>query len=241
VSTRIAAVCTAVTDRWGGVSRPPYHEFNLAGHVGDDPAAVAENRRRLADRLGARPGRFVWMAQPHGAAVATVDAAPDGPVPAVDALVTTRPGLWLAVLAADCLPVLLADPAAGVVAAAHAGWRGLRAGVLPAALAAMEAAGAQTRRVQARLGPAIGPCCYEVGEDVAAEVTAAVPAAAARTRAGRPALDLPGGAAAQLTAAGVGEVRSAGTCTAESPDLYSYRRDGRTGRFAGLISVAPEP
>ncbi|OSP43081.1 laccase, partial [Streptomyces sp. 13-12-16] len=128
----------AFTDRWGGVSAAPYEELNLGGAVGDDPGAVRVNRELAAKSLGVDPARVVWMNQVHGADVAVVDEPwGERPVPEVDAIVTARRGLALAVLTADCVPVLLADPVAGVVAAAHAGRPGMTAGVVPAAVRAM--------------------------------------------------------------------------------------------------------
>src|SRR5690606_17189022 len=125
------------TDRWGGVSAAPYEELNLGGAVGDDPGAVTANRELAAKSLGLDPARVVWMNQVHGNDVAMVDGPWGSAVPEVDAIVTTRRGLALAVLTADCTPVLLADPVAGVVAAAHAGRPGMVAGVVPAAVRAM--------------------------------------------------------------------------------------------------------
>lgn len=177
----------AFTDRWGGVSAVPYEELNLGGAVGDDPAAVLANRGRAATGLGLDPARVVWMNQVHGADVAVVDG-PWGtdPVPSVDALVTDRPGLALAVLTADCVPVLLADPVAGVVAAAHAGRPGMVAGVVPAAVARMTELGARPERIVARTGPAVCGRCYEVPEAMRAEVAAVEPAAHAETSWGTP-------------------------------------------------------
>ena len=149
-----------VTDRRGGRLRRPYDSFNLGGHVGDDPAAVAANRDRLAGELG-RPPRLVWMTQVHGTGVAIVEDAEENPVADVDALVTATPGLVLCVLVADCVPVLLADPVAGVVAAVHAGREGVRRG-RPAALAAMTRLGARPGDVEALLGPAVCGLDYEV-------------------------------------------------------------------------------
>jgi YfiH family protein len=151
----------AFTDRWGGVSAAPYEELNLGGAVGDDPEAVAANRELAAKSLGLDPARVVWMNQVHGAD-AVVVSAPWGerPVPQVDAVVTAERGLALAVLTADCTPVLLADPVAGIAAAAHAGRPGMVAGVVPAALRAMTELGADPARIVARTGPAVCGKCY---------------------------------------------------------------------------------
>ncbi|GAA2805977.1 peptidoglycan editing factor PgeF [Streptomyces showdoensis] len=226
----------AFTDRWGGVSAVPYEELNLGGAVGDEPAAVLANRERAAAGLGLDPARVVWMNQVHGADVAVVDG-PWGtdPVPSVDALVTDRPGLALAVLTADCVPVLLADPVAGVVAAAHAGRPGMVAGVVPAAVARMTELGARPERIVARTGPAVCGRCYEVPEAMRAEVAAVEPAAHAETSWGTPAVDVTAGVLDQLARLGVTDAVASGVCTLESPDHYSYRRDRTTGRLAGYV------
>jgi len=222
------------TTRAGGVSMPPYAELNLGGHVGDDPSAVRHNRALLARAAGLEAAQVVYMDQVHGRDVAVVTAPPDR-APTADALVTSTPGLALAVLVADCVPVLLADAAAGVVAAVHAGRKGVELGVVPAALRAMVALGASPGRMHARLGPAIGPCCYDVPPDMQAAVVAAAPATDARSRAGRPSLDLRAGIERSLRDAGVELVGHSGGCTADDPEWFSYRRDRTTGRFAGLV------
>ncbi|MDH6579964.1 peptidoglycan editing factor PgeF [Kitasatospora sp. MAP5-34] len=225
----------AFTDRWGGVSTVPYGELNLGGAVGDDPAAVRRNRVIAAESLGLDPADVVWMNQVHGADVAVVtERQPAGEAPTVDAVVTDRP-LALAVLTADCTPVLLADPVAGVIAAAHAGRPGLAAGVVPAAVRAMTAQGASVERIVAAIGPAVCGRCYEVPAALRAEVAALVPAAYAETSWGTPALDIPAGVAAQLAEAGVTEVVPSAVCTLESADHYSYRREHRTGRLASYV------
>ena len=224
-----------VTDRRGGRSAPPYDSFNLGDHVGDDPAAVAANRGRVARELGVPPERLVWMSQVHGSRVAVVDGPQDGPLSETDALVTSTPGLVLCVLAADCVPVLLTDPVAGVVAAVHAGREGVRRGVVPATLSAMASLGARARHVTALLGPAVCGGCYEVPPHMQAELARVVPAAAVRTRAGTSGLDLRAGLAELLTRAGIPEVVHDPRCTAEDRTLFSHRRDGRTGRQAGLV------
>jgi hypothetical protein len=240
VSSTPAAPPTArprrvVTDRRGGRSASPYDSFNLGDHVGDDPADVAANRARAARALGVADDRLVWMSQVHGSRVAVVDGPQDGPMPETDALVTSRPGLVLCVLAADCVPVLLADPVAGVVAAVHAGREGVRKGVVPATLSAMASLGARARHVTALLGPAVCGSCYEVPGPMQAEVARIVPAAAVRTRAGSPGLDLRAGLAELLTRAGIPEVVQDPRCTVEDRHLFSHRRDGVTGRQAGLV------
>ncbi|AJE40281.1 peptidoglycan editing factor PgeF [Streptomyces nodosus] len=226
----------AFTDRWGGVSAAPYEEFNLGGAVGDDPDAVRTNRERAARSLGLDPDLVVWMNQVHGPDVAVVDAPwGERPVPEVDAIVTVRRGLALAVLTADCTPVLLADPVAGVVAAAHAGRPGMVAGVVPAAVRAMMELGAEPSRVVARTGPAVCGRCYEVPEAMRAEVSAVEPAAHSETSWGTPAVDVTAGVHAQLERLGVPDREQSPVCTRESADHFSYRRDRTTGRLAGYV------
>jgi YfiH family protein len=227
----------AFTDRWGGVSAVPYEELNLGGAVGDDPDAVRTNRGLAAKSLGLDPAGVVWMNQVHSADVAVVDgpwpAAAD--IPSVDAIVTGQRGLALAVLTADCVPVLLADPVAGVVAAAHAGRPGMVAGVVPAAVRAMAGLGAEPARIVARTGPAVCGRCYEVPEAMRAEVAAAEPAAHAETSWGTPAVDVSAGVHAQLERLGVHDRQQSPVCTRESGDHFSYRRDRTTGRLAGYV------
>ncbi|MFJ3819761.1 peptidoglycan editing factor PgeF [Streptomyces nodosus] len=226
----------AFTDRWGGVSAAPYEEFNLGGAVGDDPDAVRTNRERAARSLGLDPALVVWMNQVHGPDVAVVDAPwGERPVPEVDAIVTVRRGLALAVLTADCTPVLLADPVAGVVAAVHAGRPGMVAGVVPAAVRAMMELGAEPSRVVARTGPAVCGRCYEVPEAMRAEVSAVEPAAHSETSWGTPAVDVTAGVHAQLERLGVPDREQSPVCTRESADHFSYRRDRTTGRLAGYV------
>ena len=226
----------AFTDRWGGVSTSPFQELNLGGAVGDDPEAVRGNRRLAAEALGLDPADVVWMNQVHGREVAVVTGRqPEGTAPQVDALVTDRPGLALAVLTADCVPVLLADPAAGVVAAAHAGRPGLAAGVVPAAVAAMLELGARAERITAVIGASVCGRCYEVPAALHDEITALEPDTRSQTSWGTPALDLPAGVRAQLARLGVAVRPEPAGCTLESADHFSYRREQRTGRLAGYV------
>ncbi|MFJ2826160.1 peptidoglycan editing factor PgeF [Streptomyces sp. NPDC087263] len=226
----------AFTDRWGGVSAVPYEELNLGGAVGDDADTVRTNRELAAKSLGLDPARVVWMNQVHGPDVAVVD----GPwlaaeIPSVDAIVTARRGLALAVLTADCTPVLLADPVAGVVAAAHAGRPGMVAGIVPAAVRAMAELGAEPSRIVARTGPAVCGRCYEVPDAMRAEVAAVEPAAYAETGWGTPSVDVTAGVHAQLERLGVRDREQSPVCTLESADHFSYRRDRTTGRLAGYV------
>ena len=227
----------AFTDRWGGVSAAPYEELNLGGAVGDDADAVRTNRELAAKSLGVEPDRVVWMNQVHGADVAVVDGpwGSSSDVPSVDAIVTTRRGLALAVLTADCVPVLLADPVAGIVAAAHAGRPGMIAGVVPAALRAMMELGAEPSRIVARTGPTVCGRCYEVPQAMRSDVAAVEPAAYAETSWGTPAVDVSAGVHAQLERLGVRDREQSPVCTLESGDHFSYRRDRTTGRLAGYV------
>jgi YfiH family protein len=228
-----------VTSRSGGVSRDPYASFNLGAHVGDDPAAVAANRRRLADAAGLAPDHVLWMEQIHGATVQVVGGPRTQPVEATDGLVTATPGVAVAVLVADCVPVLLSDEVAGVVAAVHAGRVGAAAGVVPRALAAFRSAGGDPARSDALLGPAVCGACYEVPPDLQAAVESRLPGSAVRTRAGTTGLDLRAGLARQLAGLGLDRIVTDPRCTAEDPELYSHRRDGVTGRQAAVAWIEP--
>lgn len=231
--------CVAgITDRALGGPRGGY-DGNLASHVGDDPAAVAAHRESLRRAIGA--SRLVFTRQVHGAEAAVVDAdLPPGITElhtAADILLTADPDVALAVVVADCLPVLLADAEAGVVAAVHAGRPGLAAGVIPAALAALSRLGGRPERTAALVGPGVCGGCYEVPAAMREELAGRLPGAASTTRAGTPSLDLRAAAVRQLQDAGVAIHRD-DRCTAESAQLFSHRRDGRqrpTGRFAGWV------
>ena len=240
-SQRISAgpVDLAFTDRFGGVSAAPFDELNLALVGDDDPASTAANLRLLADDFA--PGcAIVTMHQVHGAEVVTVSTEP-GRTPSTrpdcDALVTAEEDLVLVVRVADCVPVLLADQTNGVIGAAHAGRPGLVAGVVPATVERMRALGAgrSPGDITAWIGPHVCGACYEVPEQMRSDVAALEPDAFAVTSWGTPALDIGAGVRAQLDRDGVA-VHDESRCTRESPDLYSYRRDGAgAGRFAGVI------
>lgn len=232
-----AHVRAFVTTRNGGVSRAPYASLNLGlggadATARDDPASVAENRRRVARHLPAPP---CWLRQVHGREVATLSRAPVA-APVADAAVTRARGVPLAVLVADCLPILLADRAGRAIGIAHAGWRGLAAGVLEATVAALACA---AQDVVAWLGPAIGPDAFEVGRDVLDAFVAPDPRSAASfrpLRTGKWLADLPALARRRLRACGVTDVHGGAWCTVrETQRFYSYRRDGETGRMAGFI------
>lgn len=231
-------VGVAVTDRHGGVSRDPWASLNLAVHVGDDPSAVAENRRLLIAGLAPDIDALVAMDQVHGAHVAVVDDVPPAP-PTADALVTRTRGLALLVLVADCTPVLLSDRRAGVVAAVHVGRRGLAAGVLPAAVSVMVDLGARPDRTYAVVGPGICPEHYEVPAEMRDEVAAAAPGSAAVTTSNKPSLDIRAGLLSQLHGAGIRQQVVLPQCTAEDERFFSHRRDGVTGRFGGVVWMSP--
>jgi polyphenol oxidase len=230
------------TRRPGGHSSGPWAGLDLGLHVGDDPRHVVANRRLVADRFGMP----VWYPrQVHGTQVAVLDGPPDDTTalvsgaegPECDAAVAVGRGTAVAVVVADCVPVLMADATAGVVAAVHAGRPGLLAGVLEAAVGAMTARGARPDRVRAALGPSAGPCCYEVPAQMRDDAARVLPSTAATTRQGTPSMDLRAGCAEALARCGVPDVRAVGGCTIEDEGLYSYRRAAVTGRFAGVVGI----
>ncbi|MES2759823.1 MAG: peptidoglycan editing factor PgeF [Pseudomonadota bacterium] len=246
-----ANVGALATTRQGGNSRGAYDDgaggggLNLGMHVGDDPQTVYRNRALVAAAL---PGPPAWISQVHG--IAVVDAAsvqPGQPVRVADASIATAPGVVCAVMTADCLPVLFADLKGTVVGAAHAGWRGLAAGVLAETVAAMRAAGAGD--ITAWLGPAIGPSQFEVGPDVLESFLGAARDDEEKVRAAfRPFEGRPGKYLADMNALarlllardGVTRVWGGNHCTATERDLfYSYRRDGVTGRLASMVWLKP--
>jgi YfiH family protein len=229
----------AFADREGGTSIGPYSANNLADHVGDDPDHVRLNRAALAAAVGVEGARVVSMAPVHGMQVGRVTAPSAHPLPEVDALVTTVPGLALLTVAADCVPVLLGDATAGVVAVAHAGWRGVAGDVVGATLEAMYDLGATPETMQARVGPAICGGCYAVHQERYDEVVTVAPAAAAVAAGGGPGLDLGAAVDARLRRAGVASSRHGG-CTYESASLYSYRRDHVTGRHGGVVTLVAD-
>ncbi|MGY0195117.1 peptidoglycan editing factor PgeF [Leptothrix sp. BB-4] len=240
-----------MSTRVGGISQAPFDALNLKAEVGDDPASVAVNRARVQDWIGARPVR---LDQVHGVAVQALEQVAavepfdqqEAAVPVADASTCARPGLACEVQVADCLPVLFADREGKAVGAAHAGWRGLAGGVLEATLAALQHGhGVPPDRIEAWLGPCIGPDAFEVGEDVlrAFGGSADEPGRFFRPRGGHPGkwwADLAGLARVRLAAAGVtaigGNDGSTGWCTVGDPSRYfSFRRDRRTGRMAGFV------
>jgi YfiH family protein len=229
-----------LTDRRGGSSSGPFAAedgtggLNLGSHVGDDRGHVEANRRAVASALGLPAERLVVANQVHGSTVAhVVSPWADRPADA-DALVTTTPDLALAVLVADCVPVMLAAPDEAVVAVAHAGRPGMATGVVGATVAAMRDLGA--RRILARLGPSVCGRCYEVPLELRERVAQVQPVSRTLTWTGTPALDVAAGVLAQLADLDV-VARQLPGCTRESAHLYSYRRDGQTGRFAGVVQL----
>jgi polyphenol oxidase len=233
-----AGVHAACTTRRGGVSVGPWAGLNMGRSGGDDPAAVSENRGRVLAALKA-PAEPLWIRQVHG--VRVVRMPQDAGEPEADAVYSTEPGVVCAVQAADCLPVLLCDGAGTVVAAAHAGWRGLSGGVLERTVAALPVPPAS---LMAWLGPAIGPEAFEVGEEVREAFVGADAQAAQAFRAGlapgKHYADLWLLARQRLLRAGVSRISGGGLSTHADPArFYSYRRDGVTGRMAALIWLGP--
>ncbi|WP_151524162.1 peptidoglycan editing factor PgeF [Serinicoccus kebangsaanensis] len=231
----------AVTDRHGGSSLAPFASFNLGAHVGDLEEAVSTNRHRLAHELGLRVADLRLMDQQHGSAVALTPAtsgAGEEGVPAADALVTGSTDEALVVLVADCVPLLLVDRTEGLAAAVHAGRPGLVAGVVPAAVQALRDLGAT--QLEAVVGPSVCPRCYEVPAALRDQAAAVVASAVSVSRSGTPAVDVAAGVVQQLADSDLDvSVRWLPGCTREREDLYSYRRDGRTGRFAGVVRLLP--
>ena len=240
------------TERAGGASVGHFRGLNLSDGVGDDPTAVAANRGRVLRAIGPGPEHLAWMRQVHGADVVFVaastpaadrgkDGGPGlGVSPRADAMFTDSPLIALGALGADCAAVLITDPAARLAGAAHAGRPGLAAGVVPALVAAMAAAGARPDRMHAAIGPSICGRCYEVPAAMRDQVAALVPEAWCVTAQGTPGIDVRAGLRSQLAGAGLGmsHIVDDPRCTAESDELFSYRRDGTTGRCAGLIWLA---
>ena len=209
-----------ISDRFGGVSKPPYHELNIALHVGDDPAAVAKNRKLLFEKAGIEDA--VFMNQIHSCNIQYVDHIC---TPTCDGLITDRPNLPLAVMSADCYGVLLFDEQKGVIAALHAGRKGAMGGIVTKALEMMQN-DFGAKRMQAVISPGIGVCCYEVGEEILTSVNK-------RYIQGKH-LNIKKMIVDQLREFGV-EYHDYGICTACSKNYYSYRREGVTGRFASII------
>lgn len=223
------------TSRAGGVSAAPYDSFNLGTHVGDDAADVAANRARLAQILGLPEERFVWMEQLHTNTVTLIDGPSATPVEATDAIVTREKNLALCVLVADCTPVLLSDHTAGVIGAAHAGRMGARNGIVKNTVEAMVGLGAEPSRIQVLLGPAAAGESYEVPEGMALDVEKHLPGSRTRTKKGTPGIDVRAGLVRQLMSLGVTHIDADPRDTITDKDFFSHRREGVTGRQAGVI------
>jgi YfiH family protein len=223
-------VGACVSTRAGGVSVGAYAGLNLGDHVGDDPRAVAENRQRLQQSIGARPA---WLRQVHGVTVVEADPAH---IAEADGCWSATPGIACAAMTADCLPALFCDRAGTRVAAAHAGWRGLANGVLEATVGSL---GVAPSDLLVWLGPAIGPRHFEVGGEVRDVFMATHPEAATAfapgEKAGKYIADFPALARIRLAAVGVTAVYGGGLCTIEDSRFFSYRRENPTGRFASLV------
>lgn len=213
---------------------PPFRSLNVGDHVGDDPKAVERNRVLLAARAGLHPQQLVWMDQVHSTDVAIVTAATPT-LEATDGAVTATAGLGLTVMVADCVPILAHDDEAGVVGVAHAGRNGASAGIAAELLHRMVSVGAEVPKIRVVLGPAVCGGCYEVPPQMQADVAVALPGSAVPTTTGTTGLDLRLGLRRQFQAAGVAGVDVDNRCTAEDPGLFSFRRDGRTGRQVGVI------
>lgn len=231
------AVRKVFTNRHGGVSAEPFATFNLGDHVGDDPAAVARNRERLAETLQLDPQKLMFMEQIHSPNVTevTADMIGQGPIEATDALLTTVPGIALVVLTADCVPVLLSDEQAGVIAAVHAGRMGARNGVIARTIARMEELGAIPAQIHALMGAAASGANYEVPDSMAADVESKLPGSRTTTAQGTSGLDIRAGLTRQLLSLGVRNIDADPRCTVEDQNFFSYRREGTTGRQAGVI------
>ena len=228
----------AFTSRLGGSSPPPWDSLNLGGRTGDAPKAVEANRAAVASAFDLPRHRLLFLNQCHGNTVAVAEAPWNGDAPSADAVVTSRNDLAVAALAADCVPVLLADPRAGVVAAVHAGRPGMIAGVVGAAIDVMTAQGAAVHDIVAVVGPSVCGRCYEVPEEMREAAAAVSRVSATVSWIGTPAIDVGAGVVDQLRQRGVSITWVPG-CTREDGNLFSHRRDGRTGRFAGVIRLAP--
>jgi polyphenol oxidase len=222
------------TSARGGSSVGDFASLNLGGHVGDDPRAVESNRARVAEAFGVGRDRLLFMNQSHGSDVVVVDGPWQGEPPEADGLVTTSTNLALAVLVADCTPVLLVDRVAGVAAAVHAGRPGMMSGIVGRAVDAMSDLGA--RSISAAVGPSVCGRCYEVPEAMRAQAAKISPVAAAISWQGSPAIDVAAGVVDQLRARSVA-VQWIWGCSRESEELFSYRRRHRTGRFAGVVRL----
>ena len=235
------AVLAGVSNRYGGVSLPPYSSLNMASHVGDDQAAVDANRALLAEQLRVPSKNIQWLDQVHGGKVIVADSNSLATTPRGDALVTAEPGIALAIMTADCLPILLTDQQGKQVAAIHAGWRSLVSGVIDSTVAVMQA---EPQSLLAWLGPAIGPQQFEVGEDVK-EAFLNSDFGENALKAFKPITgqdykyyaNLYRLAKMRLRQLGVSHITGKKYCTLSEQQWFSYRRDGDTGRMASFIMI----
>lgn len=234
---RAFGVDWAITDRLGGASLDPYAALNLGAGVQDDPQHVRTNRTLVAHAMGLQPADLRFVRQVHGSTVVRVDGRPQGEVPEGDALISDSPDVGLVVLVADCTPVLLVDRSEGVIAAAHAGRKGMESGVVLEVVREMRQLGAE--RIEAVVGPSICARCYEVPEDMRTHAASVAPASYAVSWTGTPAIDVAAGVVEQLQGEGITPTWLPG-CSREEPSLFSHRRDGRTGRFAGVVRLLPQ-
>ncbi len=226
----------AFTDRTMGSSAPPFDSLNLAEHVGDDPQFVRQNRAKVSALIGVDVDQVIAMAPVHGNDVGIVDSATVSPVPDVDAMVSSTAGRALLVVGADCAPIVLGDALAGVIGVAHSGWRGIESNVTASVVAAMCDVGAQVDRITAVVGPSACGQCYSVDQArFDATVSAAADAGTLRED-GSLGLDIRRGVMQQLRDRGV-RTTTWGGCTMEDPKLFSYRRDGITGRHGAMIAL----
>ena len=239
--TTPGSVQRLVTTRHGpggppsGAALPRQESFNLAAGVGDEVEAVRANRSEVAAAAGLAPGELIWMSQVHGTVVAEISGPVSGPIAGTDGMVSTVRGIGLAVLVADCVPLLVSDPVAGVIGAAHAGRLGAAGGIARTLIGRMVDLGAHPEDMEVLVGPAICGRCYEVPAAMRDDVEAHLPGSACVTVDGTPGLDLRAGLVRQLRELGVRTVEVDPRCTREDPDLFSHRRSAPTGRFAAVI------
>ena len=238
----IEGIVHGFTDREGGISTDAFESLNLAHRVGDEKATVETNRQKVMAELGRQDAQWVALRQMHGNTIVQINHMAGRSIEA-DGLWTRDPMAFLSVLVADCVPILIADTGAQAVAAVHAGWRGSKMRIAGKMIERLKSAGFDLSKLRIAMGPAIGPCCYEIGEDVATEISKGVGEAgdAVRCVDGRWVADLWALNRSVLIASGIEpqQIESLRTCTSCTPSLYSYRREGETsGRQAGVIALA---
>jgi YfiH family protein len=237
----------AIFTRLGGQSQGAFRSLNVGSLVGDDPAAVQANHELICATLSLQRAAIVTARQVHGAHVAAVRSSDGGAViPSTDALISDEPGVALLLRFADCVPLVVYDPRRQAIGLAHAGWRGIVAGVVPSTVSALQSAfGCHPDDVIAGVGPAIGPCCYQVGPDVVSEVERAFGKRSDLLSAqpeGRVHFDLPAAVHQQLRNSGVVQIEHSGLCTScRTDEFFSHRAEkGHTGRFAVVVALRTE-